>query len=168
MVDGLIAHVTPEVAREIAKDILLRGLALTEGIEEVGGANRGRAVERMLKRVGARPGDPWCAAYVSDAGKSMLKEQWRLPMTASCDVLLEHARRHGALSDEPAKGAVFLLMKSYHDAIHTGFVTDDGNPIFSTLEGNTNDDGSPEGIAVLRRKRTHTPGKYKYIHWWLL
>lgn len=153
---------------EVAKKILLRGLLLTEGIQEVGGANRGRAVERMLKRVGAKAGDPWCAAYVSDCGKTMLEGQWKLPMTASCDVLLEFARKHNALTDEPEPGAVFLVMKSPNDAIHTGFVTDVNRELYSTMEGNTNTEGGREGIGVYRRQRTLAPGRYKFIRWWAL
>ena len=152
----------------IAKELLLRALPLTEGIEEVGGANRGRAVERMLGRVGARAGDPWCAAYVSDVGKTMLEGEWSLPMTASCDVLLIHARANNILFDTPSPGAVFLVMKNANDAIHTGFVLDVKGATIETMEGNTNTDGGREGNGVWRRTRSLNSGAYKFIHWWLI
>lgn len=154
--------------------LVLRGAARADGLEEVGGDNKGRAVARILKRVGLGPGYPWCAAWVYDVGEGMLAKAWPLPRTASCDVLLEHARRHGMLTDRPVAGDVFLLMRSENDAIHTGFVTEvfpDGE-IFRTIEGNTNDDGSANGYCVLRRKRGGTADKalkrglsYRFIRW---
>jgi hypothetical protein len=150
------------------QDLVLRALPLTEGIEESGGPNRGRAVDRMLKRTGAPFGSPWCAAFVAEVGKTLLGDLWKIPVTASCDVMLIHARAHNILRDDPAPAAVFLVMKTHTDAIHTGFVTGvDGNKI-STIEGNTNDGGSREGTGVYKRTRTHAPGKLKYIYWWLL
>jgi hypothetical protein len=151
----------------IAKEWLLRALPLTEGIREEG-SNRGPAVERMLRRVSAKAGDPWCAAYVNDCGKTMLAGEWKLPMTASCDVMLQFARTYGVLTDSPETGSVFLVMKNHDDAIHTGFVLGVSGALFDTIEGNTNTDGSSDGNGVYKRKRTFTPGRYKFINWWLL
>lgn len=149
-------------------ELVLRATAVTEGIEEVGGANRGRAVERIQKRTGNRAGDAWCASYVADVGSAMLREQWPLPRTASCDHLLEHARKRGMLSPQPLPGAVFLVMKTPTDAIHTGFVTELLEDGFATIEGNTNPAGGREGYGVFRRKRGHRDdrAKYAFIHWW--
>lgn len=45
------------------------------GVTEVGGNNRGPAVEKYLASVGCKPGDPWCAAFVrfrfEDAAKDL-------------------------------------------------------------------------------------------------
>lgn len=152
--------------------LLMRGLARMEGIEEVGGDNRGRAVERIQKRTGNRRGDAWCASLVYDAGNGMLGVHWPLPATASCDVLLEYARKHGLLRSAPEPGDVFLLMRAEHDAIHTGFVTELLADGYRTIEGNTNDDGSANGYCVLRRTRGDKADKalrrglsYRYIRW---
>jgi hypothetical protein len=47
----------------IAKRAAQEALA-NVGVQEVGGNNRGKAVETYLASVGCRPGDPWCAAFV--------------------------------------------------------------------------------------------------------
>lgn len=149
-------------------DLVLRALEITIGIEEVGGINKGRAVERILKRTGLGPGNPWCAAFVADVGAAMLQQHWPLPKTASCDMLLEFARKKRILSNTPKPGSVFLLMRHQHDAIHTGFVTKVlAKGVFNTVEGNTNPNGGREGYGVFVRSRggTKDTSKYTFIDW---
>jgi hypothetical protein len=158
------------------QDLLLRAVGLTEGIQEVPtGSNGGRAVERILRRTGNRKGEPWCASYVADVGYQLFGHDWPLPNTASCDRLLESARRNGVLVEKPVAGAVFLLMKTPRDAIHTGFVTEVLDDGWRTIEGNTNDDGGRDGWGVLRRTRGQKDDPsfaaslwYTYVEWWRL
>ncbi len=99
-------------------------------------------------------GWPWCAAF--DA--FIMQELWRelgiqlpnpWPATASCDELLYWARKQGILFNSPEAFDFFLAMKSAGDATHTGLVMDvQSDSDIETIEGNTNNDGSREGIGV--------------------
>ncbi len=61
-------------AGPIAKRAAEEALA-NVGVTEIGGNNRGPAVEKYLASVGCRPGDPWCAAFqrfrFEDAAKDL-------------------------------------------------------------------------------------------------
>lgn len=151
------------------QDLLLRAIPLTEGIQEVGGQNRGRAVEIIQKFTGNGPGDAWCASFVARCGKQMLGSDWKLPKTASCDVLLRFAQKNDVLFDKPERGAVFLRMRTPTDAIHTGFVEAIVSATeWTAWEGNTNPHGGREGFGVFRRTRGKEKPPYKFIYWWLL
>jgi hypothetical protein len=139
------------------------------GIREVGGPNRGPEVEAYLARVRAKPGDPWCSAFISWCGSEVAGESWPLPLTASCAQLGAFARSHGALTALPDFGAVFLIWSEAKERFHhTGFISmlGHGTPC-ATIEGNTNEDGSPEGIGVFARTRTFHPAD-RFIAWWAL
>jgi hypothetical protein len=134
-------------------------------------ANRGRFVDGINQSAGARFGDPWCASFVYYAGSNALgSARWPLPRTPACDELLKHARRTGTLRDLPAKGSVFLVLnpKNPDDAVHTGFVQiafERG--AFRSIEGNSNDDGSREGVAVVSNLRGQIGDtrRYVFIDW---
>lgn len=136
-------------------------------IRELTNQNDGAWVEAIQRVTGNKKGDAWCASYVSVVlalyyGGPKLNP---LPMTASCDVLLEAARARKYLTDTPTAGDVFLVMKSPTDAVHTGFVTEVKRLSVRTIEGNTNDDGSRDGYGVFERSRFRLPGGgLKYIH----
>ncbi len=75
-----------------------------------------------------------------------------MPKTASCDYLYNWARSHGKLASVPHRGDIFLVRDS-HGHSHTGIVVDGTAGNFTSIEGNTNDDGSNNGIGVFRRHR---------------
>ena len=146
---------------------LIEVARLGKFIRELTGQNDGAWVEAIQRVTGNKKGDAWCASYVSVAlalyyGGS---DKNPLPMSASCDVLLEAARKKGWLTDTPAVGDVFLVMKTPTDAVHTGFVTEVKRLSIRTIEGNTNDDGSRDGYGVFERSRFRLPGQgLMYIH----
>lgn len=135
-------------------------------VQEVG-ANRGQAVEAILKRVHLPPGNPWCAAFVSYVGHAVLRELWPLPLVGGCATLGEAAQKLGMLREEPANGAVFLLWSDKQERFnHTGFVTSVPSSLpYGTVEGNTSPDGSPEGTGVFERQRTRKP-RDRFVWWW--
>jgi hypothetical protein len=156
---------------------VLSAADLTLGIiEDPRNSNAGYAVERIQRTAGGAKGEAWCASHVYTIGAGMFGKRWPLPRTRSCDVLLEFARKKKILRTEPARGAVFLLMRKPHDAIHTGFVT--GEPkagVWPTNEGNTNDGGSRDGYGVFARQRGGKADaaikaglSYTFIYWWEL
>lgn len=151
-------------------------------LREEGGDNRGQVVERFLASVQQPPGEPWCAAFVYYVGYwshydhvSKLSS-WPLPATASCYELGRFAERKGILFESPMVGDVFLKYNTKLGRFsHAGIVigVDEGDPqedlgvhVCTTVEGNTNDDGSPNGNATLRRVRRFVQGNGdRFIRW---
>ncbi len=132
--------------------------------------NRGRFVDGINASAGAMYGDPWCASYLYYVGSNTLGSRWPLPRTPGCDVLLKFGRAHGIIRDTPAKGFVFLVINKANpdDAVHTGFVQiafERG--AFRSLEGNSNDDGSRDGVAVVSNLRGQIGDtrRYLYLDW---
>jgi hypothetical protein len=56
-------------------------------------------------------------------------------------------------------GDIFLLQKTPNDWFHTGLITAVHESVFETIEGNTNEDGSHNGIGVYKRSRNFTTSK---------
>lgn len=139
--------------------------------EQPAGSNAGQMVEAILASTGNSKGAPWCAAAVYFVGSRVLGKDWPLPKTASCDILLEFARRNKLLVASPKRGDVFLILKTDTDAVHTGFVLDcfpQGK--FTTREGNTSDPTKPstrEGWGFFERTRggPDDPTHYAFIRW---
>lgn len=152
------------------------------GLMEEGEDNHGQMVERFLAGVHQPPGQPWCAAFVYHVGYYSHYDHvarvstWPLPATASCWELGRFAERHGVLLCTPAVGDVFL---KYNTGLgrfaHTGIVVgvDEGDPqedvgvhVCTTVEGNTNDDGSRNGNATLRKVRRFVEADGdRFIRW---
>lgn len=139
----------------------------TIGVRERGGSNCGPEVESYLASVGLAPGSPWCAAWLHWVGRAALGTRWPLPRTGSCWELGGFAVGHSVRYVRPQVGDVFLL---YFPRLgrfgHTGFVTGvagDGSA-YDTIEGNSNDEGSREGVEVCARVRTIGP-QDRFIRW---
>ncbi len=102
----------------------------------------------------------WCAGFVCfciKQAEETLDVNTPVPETFSCDVLAKWAQRNCLLKTNPSEikqGAIFLIRKTANDWIHTGFVLKKVGNTIVTIEGNTNDVGSREGIEVAKRYRT--------------
>jgi hypothetical protein len=133
---------------------------------EVGGQNAGPWVRTYM---GGREGPewPWCAGFAcfvlnqASAGRQM-------PLTPSfaCDELAKDAMKRGIFvtggpsfdTSHLTPGALFLVrrpspQRGWH---HTGIVIGVGPGTVTTIEGNTNEAGSREGVEVSRRVRETT------------
>lgn len=122
-------------------------------VRETTGKNDGPWVEAIQRTTGNKKGDPWCASFVNWVLDIAYRDMNPLPATASCDVLLEFARKNQLLTTTPQPGDVFLVMKTKNDAIHTGIVTEVKADTVKTIEGNTNREGAREGNGVWARER---------------
>lgn len=110
---------------------------------------------------------PWCAAFCSWAiregiGVELMRQVW-MP-SASCDIILDWARRKGIISGIPEVGSAGLVMASRYDATHIFLVESINGNNTTTLEGNTNAGGSRNGNGVYRRVRPVSL-RYLYAHW---
>lgn len=116
--------------------------------------NRGPEIDGYNREIGHDPErrDPWCAIFVSAMVRracAALGVQVPIHLTAGCWTLDERAPA-AMRTTTPAPGAIFLLQGHRH----TGFVVRElPDSRWETIEGNTNDGGSPEGDGVYRRTR---------------
>jgi hypothetical protein len=122
-------------------------------VRETTGKNDGPWVEAIQRTTGNKKGDPWCASFVNWVLDIAYRDMNPLPATASCDVLLEFARKNQLLTSTPQPGDVFLVMCTKNDAIHAGIVTEVKTDTVKTIEGNTNREGAREGNGVWARER---------------
>ena len=115
----------------------------------------------------------WCMGFAqtildqaaSSLGKSFTK---LFPLTYSCDTVgmkgLEDGLlfRYQKIRQDPSliqPGDLFLIQKSPFDWTHTGIITAIKNDVIETIEGNTNQEGSRNGIAVMKRTRNFMKSK---------
>jgi hypothetical protein len=133
-------------------------IALTQvGVREER-RNRGKVIDGYNRDIGHDPAkrDPWCAIFVCAMFRraaDQLGIRCPVPLTAGCWTLDERSPK-AVRTTTAAPGAVFIT-KGHH---HTGFVEslDTGDPAtFWEVSGNTNDNGSAEGIGVFRRQRRY-------------
>ncbi|WP_099766419.1 CHAP domain-containing protein [Chryseobacterium sp. 52] len=137
--------------------------ALQTAITQIGkqenppGSNWGEPVKTYLSSVGIGFPAAWCMAFVywcfSEASKNL-----KVPNTAikTGGVLAAWNKADKKIkSSIPTIGAVFIMDFGKGNG-HTGLVENFDNQYIYTIEGNTNDAGSREGIKVLRKKRLRT------------
>lgn len=127
------------------------------GVTEIGTSNAGPQVNAYLASVGLGPGYPWCAAFVYwCAGQACrtLAVPNPLVKTGYCPTIAHWAEQHDILFREPRAGDVFLLYSSkLRRYAHTGLVEKVAGGTIRTLEGNTNTDGSRNGVGVFALTR---------------
>jgi hypothetical protein len=135
---------------------------------EIGGENRGPWVRVYM---GGNQGKEWrwCAGFVTFVMKQacmLLNRATPITGSYSCDSLAYQAKEAGLFvkGTDLASGGVswselgvaqvFLLRATPTDWIHTGLSFEGSGSVFSTIEGNTNDDGSSNGYEVCARTRS--------------
>lgn len=156
----------------------LQGGALDEarafvGIKEIGGDNKGPAVEFFQKLGQIREGQPWCAAFVNAcaeiaaAKRNTVSPLEAVPWQGLVQSYYEMGVAWRIKADLVGPGDLFLIWFTRQEAYrHIGFVerVDWASQHYFTIEGNSNDDGSREGIEVVRRRRPFHD-KDAYLHW---
>jgi hypothetical protein len=136
---------------------------LKEHPREIGGQNMGPWV-RLYMDQHQGTAWPWCAGFACFLMKQACKDLGKeLPFTPSyaCTYMATSADQKKILLREPKPadrqkikpGSIFLVQQTSTMWQHTGIVSSVGNNYFHTIEGNTNDDGSPEGYEVCERVR---------------
>ncbi|MBE7177674.1 MAG: CHAP domain-containing protein [Mucilaginibacter polytrichastri] len=178
IVDGKIGAVTwtalfgshslpePKPAKGLLLDVL--GVAITQiGVQERPlGSNRGPEVDIFLKTVGLNPAAgsyAWCAAFVYWCFKQVSDKTGKpvsVPKTAgvlnmwnkAVQAGIKHIDTNTAVNNPLLIKPGFVFVMSFGRGTgHTGFVEGVEGGKLITIEGNTNDGGSREGIGVFRR-----------------
>lgn len=162
----------PKISQRDADGLLARVLGFAEAeigvCEEPPGSNRGKRISEYQRAVGIDPGEPWCVAFIYFCfASAALALKTKNPLdvgdcrTGSALDLWNRARRAANTRivlreqalDDPAQlvpGMVFVISTGGGNG-HVGFVCKISGNRLETIEGNTNDGGSREGIGVFRR-----------------
>jgi hypothetical protein len=130
--------------------------------KEVGGQNKGPWVRVYMQ---GNDGSPWawCNGFVSfiiyQAYASSHIEPV-MPYFFGVDQMVASAKQLGAFMerieiDKIKPGDIFVNRhrSNANDWVHTGFITKVWDDAFTTIEGNTNDEGSREGYELCERTR---------------
>ena len=142
--------------KDEALDSKVRRVAYSRigAMEKPLGSNGGPEVDKYLKRCGLKSGYLWCAAFVADtiltaSGKS----KW-LP-TASCYDMFKWAKKQQLLLAKPQGTCVVLYPHPKRVYGHTGIVVDFNKKtgMITTIEGNSNNNGSNNGVGVYKLHR---------------
>jgi hypothetical protein len=142
-------------------------------VTETQGPNRGEAVDAIIRVTGLNPQSPppglisipWCACFVAACGYAVLRDLWPLKKVAGCVSLFDDANAKKLIRLGPDRGRIFLLHNGTRFN-HTGFCKAPGvvSGTWTTIEGNTNAGGSPEGTGVFERTRAF-PLSARFIEW---
>jgi hypothetical protein len=137
-----------------------------QGVQEVGGANRGKRIDEANRFTGVPLASPWCASSLALAAAEAIGTVYPCPRTADCDALLFFGRRRKILHTKAMRGDVFLIINpaDADDATHTGIVTDAVDSGVTTIEGNSNNNGSREGVACVRHQRSYS-SRIVFLRW---
>ena len=108
----------------------------------------------------------WCAGFASflmHQAAETLGIEAPIEGSFSCDTLVLQARQKGIfVSESDARlraippGSLFLNRNTDTDWTHVGMVVAADELTLTTIEGNTNDEGSREGYEVCQRTRSYT------------
>lgn len=132
---------------------------LAEHPIEIGGQNRGPWVRLYM---GGVDGDAqlWCAGFVCfclGQACTTLGVAKPIAFSVSCDALARSAKAKGRFTSDASQvpaGSLFLLRGQVAgDWIHVGIVTEAAAETFSSIEGNTDQQGSRNGFEVCARTR---------------
>lgn len=129
-------------------------------LEKPLGSNWGHPIQDFLARAGVDEAAAWCMAFMywcfDEAAKGMVIAN---PLTKTASVSHAWQVAYPAHKStvipayEPQAGDIFIMLFKTGGG-HTGIVesvNEDGT--LNTIEGNTDLNGSPEGIGVFRRVR---------------
>ena len=131
------------------------------GVHEEGGDNHGKYVAQYLESVDLPEGNPWCAAFVFYKVRQAAEElgvDFSLRKTGSVQKMVDWAKENATLRRDPEVGnAIAIFFPKLNRYAHIGLITKvEKGPKFTTVEtveGNSNNDGSRNGNAVVKRRR---------------
>jgi hypothetical protein len=139
----------------------LSDVALTVAISQIGqtekplGSNWGEPVKTYLASVGINFPASWCMAFQHwNFEQAAMQFQIPNPLVKTGGVLhaWESADPSHRVEDDPQPGDIFI-MDLGKGLGHTGIVESVNGHTLTTIEGNTNDTGSREGVEVCRKTR---------------
>ena len=131
-------------------------------------SNRGLSIDYWLNECGIPLGNPWCAAFVTAILRQALGRGNPVYLTGSVQRIVDWAKTLqpiGVWQDKPERGDLFVIyFPSLKRFGHVGFVEAVTEAGFTTIEGNSNADGSRDGYGVGSNKRKVTDS-IKFVRW---
>jgi hypothetical protein len=132
------------------------------GIMEVpAGSNRGPEVDKYHDAAGSPHGAAWCMAFIFFCFKQTCINLGRQNPAIRTGGVLDHWNRATCkkiLATDASvntslvlPGQIFIISTGGGHG-HTGFIEKIEGGLLTTIEGNTNNNGSREGVGVFRRK----------------
>ena len=138
-------------------------------LEQPPGSNRGPRVDQYIRTAGLDPTQdsfPWCVCFVfwcfSQAAMRVSGINL-MPKTAGVHICWQNSQNIPGIRIVPAQAArnnpalikpgMAFFIDTGGGRGHTGIVAANVNSLLETIEGNTNDGGSREGVGVFRRTR---------------
>jgi cell wall-associated NlpC family hydrolase len=144
----------------------LRIAATQLGIMEVPpGSNKGPEVNEYLASTGVPPGNFWCAAFVFWCFKRAAENLGRSnPLVVTAHVMTHWNKTKGkkivsadAINNPSlVKPGSIFIMNTGGSSGHTGIIEKVEGGFIHTIEGNSNNAGSRNGIGVFRMQRKIT------------
>lgn len=134
-------------------------------VRETDGPNDSPEIREYQRVTGNAPPDSWCASFIAWGMHYVLGARYSLPLTASCQALRMAAAARRILKLHPSYGAIGLVIDTQADHAHHCFlVTNDpeADGSFTTVEGNSNDNGSSNGDGVYLH---HRGGPSDHVHY---
>lgn len=154
--------ITPQAQSQLLKKVMETAVSQIGALEKPKGSNWGHPVQDYLARTGINFPAAWCAAFVYWCfDEACIHLGRNNPVVKTAGVLNHWSRTSGKKITTSEASANPSLVKPGHIFIlstggglgHTGLVESVNGGFLVTIEGNTNEGGSREGIGVFRRDR---------------
>lgn len=124
-------------------------------VREETGNNDGKYVERFLKEVNLKKGNPWCVAFVVSCHNYTgipIPQSGYSPDMFRSNVVWDYTDWRNGYNTKP--GQVFgIYFESKKRVAHVGIIESGNGKTVNTIEGNTDGSGSREGDGVYRKVR---------------
>jgi hypothetical protein len=132
-------------------------------VREAEGPNAGTWVSLFQRFTGNRPGNSWCASFVSFVLDVVYRGQPPLRRSAVCTAILADADRKGLRLDTPRPDCLyFYVTPGTRNAHHVGIVTSVA-PL-TGIAGNTSEDGlSANGTGVFEHEIAVAPETLAFV-----
>lgn len=155
-------NVADEAWGSLLTEVLKSAVSQVGVMEDPPGSNKGPEVNQYLASVGLEPGLYWCAAFVYWCfNKASARLNRVNPLVKTGHVMSHWNKTTGKkilaadAADNPSlvkPGHIFIL-NTGGSAGHTGLVEKIEGGFIHTIEGNSNNSGSRNGIGVFRLQR---------------
>jgi hypothetical protein len=144
---------TPKKTRTLGQKALDTAKTQLGQCEKPLGSNWGEPVKTYLHTVGINFPASWCAAFVFWCFNQVADKN---PLVKTGGVLKHWNEADKKLRvTEPKEGDIFIM--DFGKGLgHTGIVEKVDSTFIYTIEGNSNDDGSRNGVEVVKHKRLKT------------